>query len=142
MGRVVPYILYEDVGGALDWLSAAFGFREELRYVGPDKSVTHAEMRYGDDAIMLGDPGDDFEGPHRHGRVCQQVLVYVDDVDAHFEQARAAGASVLERPADQAYGTRRYRATDPEGHVWDFHQTLRAVPAEEWGATARAPGRS
>lgn len=140
MGRVVPYLLYEDVGAALDWLCVAFGFREELRHVGPDRNVTHAELRYGDDVIMLGDPGGDFEAPHRHGRICQQVLVYVDDVDAHYEQALAAGAAVLEPPADQPYGTRRYRATDPEGHLWDFHEALHAVSAKERGATTRTSG--
>ncbi len=133
MGRIVPYLLYEDVGGALEFLAAAFGFREELRSLDPAGIVTHAEMRYGHDAIMMGAPGRGFEGPHRHGVVCQEVLVFVDDVDAHCARAAAAGATILDAPADQPYGDRRYRASDPEGHRWNFHQRLPGVPVDDEG---------
>jgi uncharacterized glyoxalase superfamily protein PhnB len=63
------------------------------------------------------------------------LYVLVDDVDAHYERARAAGAEILEEPADQEYGDRRYAAMDPEGHHWFFAQQLRAAAPEEWGAT-------
>jgi uncharacterized glyoxalase superfamily protein PhnB len=124
VGRIVPYLLYEDVVSALDFLAVAFGFREEMRYVGPDGIVTHAEMRYGADAIMMGAPGGGYQGPHRHGLISQEVLVFVDDVDAHYARAAGAGATILDEPADQEYGDRRYRAGDPEGHRWSFHQHL------------------
>jgi uncharacterized glyoxalase superfamily protein PhnB len=64
------------------------------------------------------------------------VHVYVDDVDAHFERARAAGATILEEPADQPYGDRRYAAEDPEGHQWFFAQHVRDLAPEDWGAVA------
>ena len=66
------------------------------------------------------------------------VHVYVDDVDAHYERAVAAGATIHQPPEDAPYGDRRYDAEDPEGHRWSFAQLLREVEPEEWGATAPA----
>jgi uncharacterized glyoxalase superfamily protein PhnB len=80
-------------------------------------------MTFGGGAIMLGTgepPGRDAgrEGelsPTAHG-----VYVVVDDVDAHHEQAVAAGARVVYPPADTEFGTRRYRPLDAEGYEWSF----------------------
>jgi PhnB protein len=138
--RITPYLLYEDVSGALDWLAKAFGFRERLRFEDEEGTVNHAEMRLGGESIMLGDPGPDYRNPKRLGQVTMQVHAYVDDVDAHFERAKAAGAEIRSEPEDQAYGDRRYDAKDPEGHLWSFAQHVREVPAEEWGA--KTPGKS
>lgn len=132
--RVTPYLLYEDVAAALDWLSAAFGFRERLRYAEEDGTVTHAEMTLEDGLVMLGDPGPDYRNPRQLGAVTHLVHVYVDDVDAHCEQARRAGAVILSEPADQAYGDRRYDAEDLEGHRWSFAQRVGDVSPAEWGA--------
>lgn len=131
---VTPYLLYEDVAGALEWLARAFGFHEQLRYADPDGTVTHAEMRVDGGSFMLGDPGSDYRNPNRLGGVTQLVHVYVDDVDAHFARAREAGATILAEPRDQEYGDRRYEAADPEGHHWSFAQRVRDVAASEWGA--------
>jgi len=132
---ITPYLLYEDVAGALDWLSRAFGFEEQLRFTGDEGYVNHAEMRLGDGTIYLGDPGDDYKNPKRLGQETVGLYVLVDDVDAHFERAKAAGAEINAEPEDQEYGDRRYTATDPEGHVWFFAQHIGDVAAEEWGAT-------
>jgi PhnB protein len=132
MPRITPYLLYEDVAAALDWLGAAFGFRERLRFE-EDGTVTHAEMEVEDGLIMLGDPGDDYRNPKRLGQATHFVHVYVDDVDSHYERAREAGATILSGPTDQAYGDRRYDAQDPEGHRWSFAQHVRDVAPEEWG---------
>ena len=133
--QIAPYLLYEDVAGALDWLARAFGFRERLRMPGPDGAVTHAEMELGEGLIMLGDPGDDYRSPKRLGHSTHLVHVYVDDVDRHYEQARQAGATILAEPAGQEYGDRRYDAEDLEGHRWSFAQRIRDTAPEEWGAT-------
>ena len=129
--RITPYLYYEDVAGALAWLSRAFGFRERLRMPGPDGRIVHAEMDLGGAVIMMGHPGPDYRNPKRLGQVTQNVYVYVDDVDAHFRQARAAGASIREEPKDQFYGDRRYGAEDPEGHHWFFAQHMRDVAPED-----------
>jgi len=148
MTRVTPMLTYEDPAAALDWLSTAFGFRERLRYAEPDGRITHAEMELGDGLIMLagGPPG--YQSPRRHRESCEAarkwsevpwvidgLLVYVDDVDKHFEGARSAGATILSEPQDQPYGDRHYRVEDLEGHRWMFSQHLRDVSPQEWGAT-------
>jgi uncharacterized glyoxalase superfamily protein PhnB len=135
MQTITPYLLYEDVDAALDFLARAFGFREALRYTAEGGYVSHAEMRLGDGTIYLGDPGDGYRNPRRLGGVTVHVNALVDDVDAHCERARAAGAEIVEEPADQPYGERRYGAVDPEGHQWWFSVPTHAVAPEDWGAT-------
>lgn len=135
---ITPYLLYEDVGAALDFLARAFGFEERLRYTGSQGYVNHAEMRLGEGTIFLGDPGDHYRNPKRLGQETVGVYVEVDDVDAHHERARAAGAEILEEPADQEYGHRRFTARDQEGHHWFFAQVVRDVAPDEWGARTRA----
>jgi uncharacterized glyoxalase superfamily protein PhnB len=133
---VFPYLLYEDVASMLDWLAKAFGFTEKLRFAGDDGSVTHAEMDVGGGSVMMGDPGADYKSPRNGGGWPAQVQVYVDDVDAHYERAKAAGAEIRQEPADMPYGDRRYDAYDPEGHLWSFSTHVRDVPPEDWGASA------
>lgn len=131
MPRISPYLYYEDVANALAFLSSAFGFEERLRMPGPDGGILHAEMELADGVIMLGGPGADYRSPQRLGGVTQSLYVYVDDVDDHFERARAAKAKILEKPEDQFYGDRRYAAEDPEGHHWFFAQHVRDVAPED-----------
>jgi uncharacterized glyoxalase superfamily protein PhnB len=131
MPRVTPYLYYEDVAGALDWLSRAFGLRERMRMEGPDGGIGHAEMELADGVVMMGRPGADYRNPRRLGQVTQSLYVYVDDVDKHFRNAREAGARILEEPKDQFYGDRRYGAEDPEGHQWFFAQHVRDVAPED-----------
>jgi PhnB protein len=134
--RITPYLYYEDVAGALDWLSRAFGFREQNRMSGADGTVAHGAMALGDAVIMMGHPGPDYENPKRLGHVTQSLYVVVDDVDKHFEQAKDAGARIIEEPKDQFYGDRRYGAEDPEGHHWYFAQHVRDVAPDEMKPSA------
>ncbi len=132
---ITPYLLYEDVAAAIDWLGRAFGFEERLRFADENGTVTHAELAFGDGALYLGHPGPDYRSPKRVGTSSHLVHVYVDDVDAHFEGAREAGAEIVSEPKDQEYGDRRYDAKDPEGHLWSFAQRMREVSPDDWGAT-------
>jgi PhnB protein len=131
MPRITAYLLYEDVAGALDFLTNAFGFSERMRLPGPDGSINHAELELADGVIMLGCPGPDYRSPKRVGHVTQHLYVYVDDVDKHFEHAKGAGATILAEPEDQFYGDRRYGVEDPEGHHWYFAQHVRDVAPED-----------
>jgi uncharacterized glyoxalase superfamily protein PhnB len=132
---VFPYLLYEDCTMMLDWLTRAFGFEEKLRYSDESGTITHAEMDVGGGSIFMGDPGDDYRSPKSSGGWPAQVQVYVDDVDSHYERARAAGAEIRKDLEDTPYGDRRYDAYDAEGHLWMFSTHVRDVPPEEWGAT-------
>jgi PhnB protein len=129
--RVTPYLLYRDVDAALDVLVKAFGFEERVRMPGPDGKTLHAEAGIGDGVVMMGCPGADYRNPSTLGGATQLVYVYVDDVDAHCETARRAGAKILREPEDQFYGDRTYGVEDPEGHHWSFAQHTRDVGPEE-----------
>lgn len=132
---VTPYLLYEDVAAALDWLHRAFGFTERLRFADDDGIVNHAEVVVEDGGVvMLGHPGPEYRNPRRSGAGSALIHVVVADVDAHHRRAAAAGAEVLRPPEDQAYGDRRYDVLDLEGHLWSFAQPVRDVAPEEWGA--------
>jgi len=118
--RIFPYLGYEDGDAALDFLATAFGFTEQSKMHMPDGSLGHADMDLDGAGIMLGHPPG-YKSPRHEGRPSDVlVYVYVDDVDAHFRRAKAAGATILEEPTDQPYGDRRYTAEDPEGHHWTF----------------------
>ena len=123
--RITPYLLYEDLDGALSWLARAFGLRERMRLAGPDGKPRHAEIVFGDSGVILvGWPGPQYRNPKRLGNVTHSLYVHVDDVDSLFRQAVDAGAVILESPADQPYGERRCGVEDPEGHRWYFAQVL------------------
>jgi PhnB protein len=136
---ITPYLLYADVDAALGFLHSAFGFEEVLRYTGAEGYVNHAEARFGDTSVYLGDPGDDYRNPAEQGGATVLVGIDgVDDVDALCERARAAGAQIIEEPADQVYGERRFSARDPEGHEWFFSRQISDVAPADWGATTPA----
>jgi uncharacterized glyoxalase superfamily protein PhnB len=111
---IIPVLRYRDANAAIDFLKAAFGFEEHAVYRDDDGEVMHAELRYGDGMIMLGQAEEGREpggGP---------IYVIVDDVDAHVETAKAAGAEISRELAEMDYGSREYGAQDPEGNAWSF----------------------
>ena len=131
--RITPYLGYEDGDAAIEFLVKAFGFTEQFKMHMPDGRVGHAELDLDGSGIMLGCPPD-YKSPRREGRPSDVLVhVYVDDVDAHHAQAKAAGATILEEPADQVYGDRRYTAEDLEGHRWMFAKHVR--DAGNWWET-------
>jgi uncharacterized glyoxalase superfamily protein PhnB len=131
---VVPVLIYEDVGKAIDWLCDAFGFTERLRAGGRDGRVVHAQLSVGEGAVMLGAQGAEFRPP-RSNEVNQYVLVRVEEVDRHFEHAKQSGARIVHPPTNMPFGERPYTAEDFAGHRWTFSQSIADVPLEQWGAT-------
>ena len=99
MPRITPYLLYHDVERALRFLAEAFGFGERMRLPGADGRIMHAEMNCADGVVMMGNPGTGYRNPKEVGETTQMLYVYVDDVDAHWQRARAAGAPPLARRA-------------------------------------------
>lgn len=120
--RIFPMLDYEDAPGAIDFLTKAFGFVEETRMEGEHGTIGHAELSLNGQIVMLASVWRDggFSTPLELGGVHSQLFCVVDDVDAHYRQARDAGAVVVGEPQDQDYGQRTYRAADPEGHRWYF----------------------
>jgi uncharacterized glyoxalase superfamily protein PhnB len=131
---VIPMIAYEDGPRAMDWLARVFGFRERMRMTAPDGRLSHGEMEAGTGVIMLATPTPDYESPKHHRESSEQarrwssvpyiidgVLVYVDDVAAHYARALDGGANILSELEEGENG-KRYRAEDLEGHRWMFLQ--------------------
>ena len=119
----IAFLGYEDAGAALDWLEQAFGFERSSVHEGPNGSIAHAELRFGDSMVMLGAAFDNDWGirtPRELGGVNQGVYVIVDDIEAHHERARRAGAEIVRPLADTDYESREYMARDPEGNIWSF----------------------
>jgi uncharacterized glyoxalase superfamily protein PhnB len=121
MQRIVPYLLYADAPAAIDFLREAFGFKELFRYPMPDGRLGHAEVEYQGDVVMLASVFKEggFASPLDLPAVHSQIRCSVDDVDAHYERAKAAGATIASEPAEN-HGTRMYRVVDPEAHRWIF----------------------
>jgi uncharacterized glyoxalase superfamily protein PhnB len=106
---------YRDARAAIDWLERAFGFKRQVVYEEPDGRVSHAELRYGAGLMMLGSERE--EDPHRRAGQGWAYVV-VEDIDAHRQQAQAAGAEIVSRQ-DEEYGS-FYGAHDLEGNLWSF----------------------
>jgi uncharacterized glyoxalase superfamily protein PhnB len=120
VGRVTPYLFYEDAEAAVDFLTRAFGFEEHERAIGGGGGL-HVELRLEGDAVMLGQATWEYANPKKSDNATAMVHVYLDeDVEAHRERARAAGAEIVTELTEQPNGDRRYDARDPEGHLWSF----------------------
>ena len=123
---VIPGLRYIDAATAIDWLCRAFGFERHLIVPGDNETIDHAQLTFGNGMIMLGSVRSDEFGEmikqpsDLDGAETQAPYIIVDDVDAHYECAKAAGASVVMEPEDQPYGGRLYTCRDPEGHLWSF----------------------
>jgi uncharacterized glyoxalase superfamily protein PhnB len=116
---------YNDAKTAIEFLCTAFGFAKNAVYEEPDGSVAHAQLTHGNGMVMLGSVKDTEYGkllrrPSEAGGVTMSVYVVVEDADAHFAHAKAAGAQIVREPVTQDYGGRDYTCKDPEGHVWTF----------------------
>lgn len=122
--RVTPYLLYEDLEGAIEFLRETYGFEERHTATG-GAGRKHSELVLGGDAlVMVGQAGSSFKSARTLG-VMPPVMIhlYVDDVEALHERAGAAGAEVPDLELSPA-GDRRFTAEDPEGQVWVFAQRV------------------
>lgn len=137
---VLPHIVYQDVVRAMDWLNQTFGFTEHYRYGEPGGAVSGAQMRLGKACIMVNTARPGTASPRQSGWSSQMVTVFVDDVDAHYERAKSAGAKIVEELHETFYGERQYGVEDLEGHHWLFGKHVRDVSPEEWGATLAGSG--
>lgn len=119
---VIPYLLYDDPVRIRDFLTEALGFTEVMTNRSPDGKVGNIQLRMADKFVMLSaaQPEVGIVAPGGLPAVHAGVMVYVDDVDAHFERAKSAGASIWYEPQDMPYGQREYGVRDPENGFWCF----------------------
>ena len=130
---VTPYLIVRGGDRAIEFYVKALGARELYRMAGPAGNVAHAEMAIGDSHVMLADemPEMGFSSPDTLGGAAVSLMVYVEDVDARFEQAVAAGATALRPVENQFWGDRAGTLKDPFGHVWTIATHVEDVPADE-----------
>ena len=130
---VTPYLMVRDAARAMAFYRDAFGATEVMRFAGPDGRIAHAEVKIGDSHVMLADelPDQGFVGPQTLGGAGVSLMLYVNDVDATFAKALAAGATVRRPVADQFYGDRMGTLVDPYGHVWSIGTHREDVSVEE-----------
>lgn len=121
-GVFCPCLFYRDAAALIDWLERAFGFRRRLVVPGEGGSVTHAELSFGTGVVMVSSvkPERGWLSPRDLAGLNQVISVTVDDPDAHYARAKAAGAEILQELKDEDYGSRGYLARDPEGNEWYF----------------------
>ena len=124
--RLIPVLTYHDISAAHDFLVNAFGFNSGGVHRNAEGEAVHGEVRAGEAAIWLHrvTPEHRLSSPLASDIANSGLFVHVDDVDAHYERARAAGALIDSQPVDQPYGQREYGARDPEGHRWWFATPL------------------
>ena len=130
---VTPYLIVKDAAAAIEFYKRAFGATELFRLADPSGKVGHAEIKVGDSIIMLADefPEMGIVGPQSPRSTGVSILLYVEDVDARFRQAIAAGATELRPVKDQFYGDRTGTLADPFGHVWSIMTHKEDVSPEE-----------
>lgn len=119
-GNIVPALLYRDAAAAIDWLERALGFRRRLVVPGPDGAVKHAELTHGPDVLMIGSsrPDQGWYSPLELKGATATVCLVVEDPDAAYARATAAGMEITFELKDQEYGSREFTGRDPEGHTW------------------------
>jgi uncharacterized glyoxalase superfamily protein PhnB len=135
--RISTSLYYDNAAGAIDWLCRAFGFEVRLKVEGEGGHIEHSELVFGGGLIMVA------EATHKEGKYpfrrspgqigganTQNMMVYVDDVEAHCTRAREAGAEIVAEPKTHEYGEeywtdRGYQCRDIGGHHWWFFQRLR-----------------
>jgi uncharacterized glyoxalase superfamily protein PhnB len=124
---IIPSLRYRNALAAIDWLCAAFGFEKHVVYADERGTVHHAQLSYGNGMIMLGSVENGSQWSKRiaqpdeiGGRESQCCYVIVNHCEAHYEQARAAGAVIIDALEDKDYGGKGYSCRDLEGHLWSF----------------------
>jgi len=141
--RISSALYYEDAAKAIDWLCNAFGFEVRLKVEDDDGGILHSELVFGEGVVMVASAKRESR-PERAfcrspralgGAKTQNMMIYVDDVEAHRKRARQAGAKILTEPKTTDYGPdhwtdRGYEAEDPDGHHWWFYQRLRDAPVK------------
>lgn len=121
---IIPTLRYQNAAAMIAWLCDAFGFEQHAVHKDAEGGIAHVELKLGDGMIMVGSARDDDFGqlqstPKALGGTTQSAYMVVDDADAVYKTARAAGADIVIAIKDEIYGGRGFSCRDPEGHLWN-----------------------
>jgi PhnB protein len=138
---VTPQLIFDNAAQAIDWYKKALGAEEKARAVAPDGKIMHAELQIGNSRLMLNDAMGGGKSAKALGGTPITLWVYVQDCDALFKRAVAAGAQVVPGPmgqlADQFWGDRTGVVTDPYGYQWTIATHKEDIPREEMDRRAK-----
>ncbi len=123
--RVTPYLIVENVGKLMDFLTEVFDAVQGEKMTLPDGSINHGEVRIGDSMIMMGKSNNDYPP------IPAMLYVYVENVDEVYSKALRAGGKSIMEPADQFYGDRNAAVADPSGNSWWIASHIEDVSPEE-----------
>ncbi|MGB7620855.1 MAG: VOC family protein [Terriglobia bacterium] len=125
--RLMPRLAYQDAPAAIEFLCRAFGFEETGRFA-PGGKVVYSEIALnGETLFAIGPSHEGVQSPRELGGLSIELFCYVDDVDRHYAQAKAAGATILNPPEDKFWGDRSYAVMDCEGYRWIFRRIVKNV---------------
>ncbi len=127
--NIFPGFRYRDAPVMMSWLAEAFGFEPHLVVPGPTGTILHAQLQLGPGLIMLGSMPDEPDPDRPWATDNRGIYVYVEDIDAHYARARAAGADIAYALYETEYGSREYGVRDPEGNLWSFGTYQPLAPA-------------
>jgi uncharacterized glyoxalase superfamily protein PhnB len=123
---IIPALRYRNAPAAIEWLCRAFGFERHFVVPGPNETIAHAQLIWGNGMIMLSSRSDTefsrlMKQPDEvNGAETQSPYIIVEDADSHYARAKTAGAEIVIDIADATYGGRGYSCRDIEGHLWSF----------------------
>lgn len=135
---VLPHIVYDDLAEAIRWLASTFGFREHFRY-GDPSDPAGAQIHLGEAWIMLRKSRPGSATPTNAGVETQSLTIFIEDVDAHFEHTKLAGARIVEDLHVTEYGERQYAVLDFAGHHWLFSRHVHDAAPQDWDAIVAEP---
>ena len=123
---VIPCLRYREAPAAIDWLCEVFGFERHLVVPNDSGGVAHAQLSFGNGMVMVASAdqeseyGDLVNLPDQVGGVeTQSPYLVVNDADAVYERAKAAGAQIIIEIKDEDYGGRGFTCRDLEGRLWN-----------------------
>ena len=123
---IIPSMHYKDPEAMLTWLEGAFGFVPHFVARDDGGLIVHAQLTYGNSMVMIGpdNHSGEFGGllalPQKMGSTTQCPYIIVDDIDALYARAQAAGAEIIVPLHDEDYGGQGFGCYDPERHLWYF----------------------
>ena len=133
---ILPHANYQDLPAAIDWLTRTFGFTEHYRHGDP---VSGAQMHLGNAWVMVKQAKPGMLSPLQLGYGTQSLTIFVENVEAHFERSKSAGATIVEDLHETIYGEFQYGVVDLDGHHWLFSRHAHDINPANWGATVVNP---
>jgi PhnB protein len=131
-----PYLIVKNCAAALEFYKKALGATERMRMTRPDGTIGHAEIQIGDTCVMMADENPQIEAfsPEHYGGSPISLHFYVENCDAAFQRAMAAGGKQKREPTDQPYGDRNAGIIDPFGYTWWMSTPIAAAAQQSSSA--------